>query len=305
MKANAWDTIFMPGNIVDSFCRICVPLFVLISGNLLLEKEESASLFYKKRLSRILIPLVVWSILYSIYNVLWLHSNKGYWDFTAMAESMAMGKPFYHLWYLYMLLGLYVAVPLVRYVITQTTRKQLWIIAGVFVAIALASSIYDQHFKNKPFFLFWFINYLGYFILGYLIKGTKRVPLPLLGSIYILSCLLNIFISYYTAKNFKNLCFYEYASPLVVIGSLAVYKFFLQINLRENILSKIGGLTLGIYVVHAIILDLISKRFPLFLNINALKSPYAEMLIKFVLTFFVSLAIVYAISKTKWIKRII
>ena len=54
------------GNIFNVLVRWCVPSFVMISGALLLDNknEESLSKFYSKRLSRVLIPILFWSIMY-------------------------------------------------------------------------------------------------------------------------------------------------------------------------------------------------------------------------------------------------
>lgn len=59
-------------NLYDSLVRWCVPVFVMISGALLLspEKAEPLGLFYKKRASRILFPLVFWSLFYMLWDFL-------------------------------------------------------------------------------------------------------------------------------------------------------------------------------------------------------------------------------------------
>ncbi|WP_415186318.1 acyltransferase family protein [Shimwellia blattae] len=52
----------------NSFARWCVPVFIMLSGYLLLHKEEGFYVFYRKRLSRILIPLIFWSFFYLLWN---------------------------------------------------------------------------------------------------------------------------------------------------------------------------------------------------------------------------------------------
>ncbi|HCI5633973.1 TPA: acyltransferase family protein, partial [Klebsiella variicola subsp. variicola] len=56
------------GNIYDSVTRWCVPLFVMISGYFLLNKDEPTSVFFKKRLNKILIPLIFWSVFFSFWT---------------------------------------------------------------------------------------------------------------------------------------------------------------------------------------------------------------------------------------------
>ena len=55
-------------NIYDSFARGCVPVFVMVSGALLLPKDESYRSFFVKRFKRILIPFVVWTALYLLWE---------------------------------------------------------------------------------------------------------------------------------------------------------------------------------------------------------------------------------------------
>lgn len=54
------------GNIFESLARWCVPVFVMISGALLLDpnKKEDLLTFYRKRLHRIFIPFLFWSVIY-------------------------------------------------------------------------------------------------------------------------------------------------------------------------------------------------------------------------------------------------
>ena len=55
------------GSIYGAFLRPCVPLFVMLTGMLLLPVREETGPFYKKRMMRVLVPFVVWSFLYTIF----------------------------------------------------------------------------------------------------------------------------------------------------------------------------------------------------------------------------------------------
>jgi surface polysaccharide O-acyltransferase-like enzyme len=61
-------THWMIGNIYDSAVRMCVPLFFMISGYLLLDKNESLVSFYKKRFNKIVPPLIAWSFFYVLWT---------------------------------------------------------------------------------------------------------------------------------------------------------------------------------------------------------------------------------------------
>lgn len=53
---------FLQGTAMGSLVRCCVPLFVMMSGVLLFPVRTGMAEFYKKRLGRILVPLVFWSV---------------------------------------------------------------------------------------------------------------------------------------------------------------------------------------------------------------------------------------------------
>jgi peptidoglycan/LPS O-acetylase OafA/YrhL len=55
-------------NSIDSAMRFCVPVFMMLTGALLLSKNEPTTLFYKKRFSRLVYPFVLWTTLYLWYN---------------------------------------------------------------------------------------------------------------------------------------------------------------------------------------------------------------------------------------------
>ena len=63
------------GAFYGSMLRPCVPLFVMITGLLLLPVKEGLTIFYKKRLMRIAIPFLVWSVMYNLFP--WLTGILG------------------------------------------------------------------------------------------------------------------------------------------------------------------------------------------------------------------------------------
>lgn len=119
------------GSIYGSFLRPCVPLFVMITGLLLLPVNMPIQSFYKKRLLRIAVPFLVWSVLYNLFpwitGVLGLSSAviADVFAYASPDASQSFGDamtnialiPFKFnvytvpMWYLYMLIGLYLYMP--------------------------------------------------------------------------------------------------------------------------------------------------------------------------------------------------
>ena len=115
------------GNIYDSGVRWSVPVFVMISGALLLDpnKKEDLLTFYKKRLSKIFIPILIWTFLFLIWAFLKGQISGNEISIIHLLKRILSGKPHYHMWFLYMILCLYLFTPFFRKVIINSTRKEL------------------------------------------------------------------------------------------------------------------------------------------------------------------------------------
>jgi len=121
------------GAAYGAFLRPCVPLFVMITGALLLPVREETSIFYKKRILRVFWPFLIWSVIYNLFH--WFTGLLGLrpeliLDFlpysgeevTRQSLSVSLGYiaqiPFnfslfdVHMWYIYLLIGLYLYLPI-------------------------------------------------------------------------------------------------------------------------------------------------------------------------------------------------
>ena len=204
-----------------------------------------------------------------------------------------------------MLIGLYLVTPVINHSISNLSRKNVWIVAIVLLAIGIINNAFDLVTGNEPFFILWFVNYLGYFMLGYLLKGYRsRFSVFLLLFIYLLSVAAISVLSFFTAKYWGNLYFYEYLSPFVIVGSLSIYIVFQQINVKANVLSRISHLTLGVYLIHAGILRSFNLGLEI-LHIKVFDNPIIGIPAKFLLALLLSVAIAHLFYRSKLLKRII
>ena len=136
------------GAAYGAFLRPCVPLFVMITGALLLPVRGETSVFYKKRISRVFWPFLLWSVLYNLFP--WITGLLGFkpeviLDFfpysgeeaTRQALSVSLKNiaeiPLnfslldVHMWYIYLLIGLYLYLPIFSAWVEKASEKaQLW-----------------------------------------------------------------------------------------------------------------------------------------------------------------------------------
>ena len=106
-----WISLIIAGSV-----RYCVPVFLMISGVLLLDKIQLFGTFIKKRFSRVLLPFLFWSSIYLLVYLGWMmvHNQQFFTSetFDQLIFKLRYGAE-YHLWYIYMLIGIYLFVPII------------------------------------------------------------------------------------------------------------------------------------------------------------------------------------------------
>lgn len=118
-----------------------VPLFVMLSGALLLEKEERVILFFRKRFQRVLIPFIIWSLIVFILQMI---TEKK--DFQLELLEDFFSKLFFDgvhgiYWYIYMLLGLYILTPVLRILLKYSGEKlSLYAILFLLIVVLLGKT---------------------------------------------------------------------------------------------------------------------------------------------------------------------
>ncbi len=171
-RPGSWDWIFSAG--LDSFSSAAVPVFALLSGALLLGsgRQESLSSFYRRRFMRVGVPTLFWVPLYLLFRREYLHENLSP---RRMVDVVVGGLPYYHLYFLFVILGLYAVTPVLRVLIASATRQQLWLTVGIalFVTWANNASTMLLRIGSGAWALTYFLPYLGYFLLGYLARTWR------------------------------------------------------------------------------------------------------------------------------------
>lgn len=199
-----------------SLVRPCVPLFAMISGVLLFPVTLEMGAFYSRRLKRVLVPLIVWSLvlplLYFGYFAAGVQTASPNIVMDTYTWSATVGKLYTFffnfnydttpLWYVYMLVGLYLFMPIMSAWLTQARRKDVKIFLGIWIFSMtlpyiqmLAPALgYEGNYGNmgilgvcdwNPYGMFYnFSGFLGYMVLAhYLTKyplawsWKKRCPL--------------------------------------------------------------------------------------------------------------------------------
>ena len=259
---------------VHWLCRASVPIFVMISGALLLDdsRRETASAFYRRRAQRIGLPLIFWTVFY-----LMLRQTVGAEQLTARSVLylIVTVQPYYHLWFLYMIAGLSLLTPAIRTFVRGADRTQRLLVIGVIFVLGEGYAQANVLYWNHPRLLFTvFLPFIAYYMCGYELRllDPKKIPLKVLIAA-VVACLvyvIAIFAVFMDLKNVKNNDFLlEFFSPPVILLSIGIFwaAYLMGHKARpgrasaKGLVPWIASTTLGVYVLHPAVLEFLRIQF--------------------------------------------
>lgn len=335
---------FLSGAFWGSLVRPCVPLFVMMTGVLLLPIKEDMSTFYNKRIKRVLIPLIFWSILTPLFYYFYLNSGittlspnidpvQHTWSATLMNLYLFIFNFTYTtipLWYLYMLVGLYLFMPIIGAWLNQASQKDMkrflliWGFSMCLPYIQMAAPLfgYTGNYGNmgilgvcawNPYGTFYYFSgFLGYIVLAHYLtkyplewswRGTLSITVPLFLIGYAITAIGFLITQKFYPGNYDALEIVWYFSGINVF--MMTYAVFVIISKIEwpssQWITKLASLTFGIYLCHFFIVqvgyDLLYDNLPL--------PAYLLIPINALLAFTVSAGLIWLMSKSSLLKRFI
>lgn len=241
-------------NLLDSAMRWCVPVFVMISGALLLGREEPPGAFLRRRLLRLLPLLLVWSTAYLGLRAL---TEPG-WRAADALPALLRGTPYYHLWYLFMLPGLCLFMPLLQRLLRAASpRRQNLVMLAALVCMLAAWLLppAPSAFLRAPAFLAACVG--GFLLHQAAASGSwpARIPAVLLWVVYLASSVSIAFAACALPAVFGQsgqALAYDYANPLVLLQAGAI--FLLGLRMPVGVLLRLAPLSLGVYLLHPAVL---------------------------------------------------
>lgn len=299
-------------NLIDSATRFAVPIFVMISGMFLLDPAKSDPLgrFFAKRLSKVLVPLAAWSAIYYIWTICIDGKGLRTISLKALAAGTLSTGTYYHLWFMYMILGLYLATPVIKTFINHASRT----LVAYFLVLWFLFTMIGEPLKWLGYTIgisnIIFSPFLGYFVLGHFLHTLEFRPkrLCLAGAplVYTAGLLLTAAGHYYFvatrgASTMDNLFFSSYV-PSNLAMAVAVFLFFKALDLGRlerhmGFIRKVGALTFGIYLVHAMVIVLVRSCLERVGSGILLANPLVGILILTACAYFVSLFLVVILKK--------
>lgn len=244
--------------------RFAVPFFFMISGALLINKKYNPKTFLKKRLTRVIIPLVTWSVIYYLWK------QDDYKSVINFLKQLFTFPIYYHLWFLYSMIGVYLsAIVLIPFYNNSSDFEKgcfltLWFIVN-FIYPTTGGILGEKTNLIDIYNLHDFYGMAGWFFLGaYLRDITPKINYRVTYSI-VAACSAAAMLPltewdsmrisqggtlFEVSELFRGL-----NSPLTLTYSVSL--FLLMTKIKSNALANfVANSSLGIYCLHIIALSL-------------------------------------------------
>ena len=261
-------------NVYESLVRWSVPVFFMISGALFLNKRKELNIgrLYKKNIFRVFLIYLFWSIVYTLPLL-----NDGL--SSSYILFRILNGPF-HFWFLKILIGLYIAVPLFRAITSNRKTEEYFLLFAMLMGIVLPSvlsvlELFDTRLMValrgfcESFDMIFVSTYSFYFVLGhylfeYPISAAKKRALYIIGIVSpILLFGANCYGSSLLGNPYQGFLSNSFVCTMFLAATIYVYVInccsCMCMTRAGNILSKISKYTFGVYIVHILVMNLLWK----------------------------------------------
>lgn len=322
---------FLVGVFSGSLFRSCVPLFVMMTGVLLLPVNEGMAEFYKKRIGRIISPLVFWSVALPVLFFLYYHSGVATNNPLIVADNYAWGPTFAKvwtfvfnfnfdttpLWYLYMLIGLYLVMPVISSWMRDAPRKDvrlflyIWGVTLVLPYVKMAAPLlgYAGNYGNmgilgvcdwNDYGTFYYCSgFIGYLVLAYYLvkyppnwswKRTLWITVPMFLAGYLITSFGFVLTQEYFPGNYANLeIVWYFAGINVFMMTFPIFVIVQKMKVPSSgWMSRMAAMTFGIYLCHYIFVEAFYDFFDAFVAVPVILKIAGMAVLAFFTSYLVS-----------------
>lgn len=251
--------------------RFAVPCFMMISGAFLLSEKRNMNykFFYKKSLYNLGVPTVIFSVLYfgfsEIMSVRKILMGESFGHLLQPVKDVVKGVPYYHLWYMYTLLVVYLFIPVIIRIKSSMHEKTFERLCWLSLVITTISG------WTSSFELSWSVSkaicYIGYIMIGYQLrtyfiqkKNNKPAIVYLLLGMAVLVLLAYIRFTHAMggAEIDEKYALVGNFNPLIVLSSVLIFMGVSQMELKTKKLKRVAANTFLIYLFHAGVITVLS-----------------------------------------------
>lgn len=305
---NTLNTFGLAGTAGLLFTIICklsyfaIPLFVMISGMLLLDKDIDYKKIFFKYIRRMLIVLILFGGFFAFLEEFFVTRTINSKLFINIIKRIIAGDLWAHMWYIYLIIALYLITPILNKWIKNTSEKEQLIFMWLLYILTI---LFNELGFNTAFYVpistgFVFIYLLGNYLSNKTLSKKIEIVLYILGiTSFIAVALLTYF---HTGSNFigytQTLCITIAASLFYLLKN----KIITNNNLLSKIICSLGECSFGIYIIHQLFINIIYKVLKIKYILN---NPYIGIIIYTLVILLISYIVVYILRKIKLVRKYI
>ncbi len=247
-----------------------VPIFIMISGALFLDKTKELSLskLYSKYILRLILVLLTFGVLYALMEIVFYEHKINFRIILLSLKNVYEGKTWDHLWFVYMLIGLYIITPLLKILINNSNKQMIYynlIILFIFTCFIpvlnlFTNTSFNIRIPSTSIYLFYYI--MGYALHNKIIRINSYICFILV-IISLLYCSFGQFIPNMLIKNDSgySLLLASQDSIIGVITSISIFSLFQTFNKQKTnwLDTIIAPLSFGVYIIHMLFMNIIFK----------------------------------------------
>ena len=236
----------------------------MLSGSLLLKSVDHPAVSLKsigRRIGRVLLPLLVWSLFY-----LWWVDRSAFAHPVECMQKILTQPTMYHLWFVYMIIGLYILQPILQVVFRacELNAHFEWYFVGVWL-IVNSLTVYVSMPFIVPMQMSTLFGYGGYFIIGGLLNLPRWLNIATYkwGALYLSGVLVTFFVTWIRTNNtgVPDELAYSYFTPNVFFAAIGAFMLIRKLRTPSEglvkVVRQISDASFLIYFVHVLSLELL------------------------------------------------
>jgi len=298
----------------NQFSRLGTPIFAVISGFLLtistLKRPFDLNYFIKSRFTKILLPFIIWTTLYIILSFSFDETFNSLSN--NIINTYLLGSGETHLYFILVVIEFYILFPLLQKISSGKPIVILYVLATILNIFWFYFGNGLFQFKNDIINTFinsriFILNWISFFVLGILFakhyENVNKLIIKYKKVIITISIIL--FINLYITIDLENLISSSTSImliniPIFITVLMYFYKTIKNSKLLMEIFTKIGNFSMGIYLVHLIVIMLYRRIFNSIVFNNS-----ATFILSYIIILLASIIIVELISRLPFANYII
>lgn len=246
---------------ISLLMRWAVPVFLMISGALLIREDKNTT--YKevqKYCKRIFLALFFFGISFSMLEIFMDEKIFSFQIFLKACFNVIIGNSWAHLWYLYLIFGIYLILPLINIFVSRARVRTIFIYLMVLFLFSFIFPLINNILDIKIFFSIPVGSYaVFYFIVGNFLYHKWKVTIKrryLLSTIILLGSLILLV----NARGGKT--YLGYDSPIIAGMAICMFMLSKDIQIKNiGVIWKFDRLCFGVYLIHPLFINIFYKAF--------------------------------------------